>query len=368
MGRLLIGIVPPLPTPNELLDRLRSIPYPGFTRDIVSFGLIRDIEVSSREVTVTLAPSTAQEDVISQIEASVTAALAAAVGGAPVTIVRAQAPRPAGGRRGPEGIPGVRSIVAVASGKGGVGKSTVATNLALALASLGSRVGLMDADVYGPSIPLMLGIGEKASSGEGQRLRPIDRHGLAVISMGMFVGDGTPIIWRGPMLTKLIVEFLRNCDWGELDVLVMDLPPGTGDVQLTLTQQVPITGGLIVTTPQDVALADVRRGLEMFRQMNAPVLGVIENMSYHLCPGCGARAELFGHGGGAAMAQQLGVPFLGEVPLARQICEAGDSGLPIVAAAPSSPHGRAFHEIAERVLVRLREAERRAPAADLSPS
>jgi ATP-binding protein involved in chromosome partitioning len=355
------------PTPNELLDRLKSVPYPGFTRDIVSFGVVRDIEVSSAGVTVRLAPSTAQEDVIRQIEVAVKAALSAVVGDAPVSILREQAPAPPE-RRGPDDIPGVRSIVAVASGKGGVGKSTVATNLALAIAALGSRVGLMDADVYGPSIPLMLGVTEKARSGEGQRLRPVERHGIAVISMGMFVGDGTPIIWRGPMLTKLIVEFLRNCDWGELDVLVMDLPPGTGDVQLTLTQQVPITGGVIVTTPQDVALADVRRGLQMFRQMHAPVLGVIENMSYHLCPGCGARAELFGHGGGAAMARQLGVPFLGEVPLAREVCEAGDRGLPIVAAAPSSPQSRAFHEIAERVLVRLQDAQRRAAPAELSPS
>jgi ATP-binding protein involved in chromosome partitioning len=359
-------VPPPHPTPSDLLERLKSIPYPGFTRDIVSFGLIRDIEVSSDGVTVKLAPSTAKEEVIRQIEASVTSVLAAALAGARVVIVREQPSGPAAGQRGPEGIPGIRSIVAVASGKGGVGKSTVAANLALALASMGLRVGLMDADVYGPSIPLMLGIDEKARGEEGQRLRPVDRHGVAVISMGMFVGDGTPIIWRGPMLTKLIVEFLRNCDWGDLDVLLMDLPPGTGDVQLTLTQQVPITGGVIVTTPQDVALADVRRGLEMFRQMHAPVLGVIENMSYHLCPGCGARADLFGHGGGAAVAQQLDVPFLGEVPLAREICEAGDSGLPIVAAAPSSPHGRAFHEITERLLVRLTDAARRAPAADLS--
>jgi ATP-binding protein involved in chromosome partitioning len=354
-------------TPKEVLERLKTVPYPGFTRDIVSFGVVRDIEVSSGGVTVRLAPSTAQEEVVRQIEVAVEAALSAVVGDAPLSIVREQAPAPPG-RRGPDGIPGVRSIVAVASGKGGVGKSTVATNLALAIAALGSRVGLMDADVYGPSIPLMLGVTEKARSGEGQRLRPVERHGVAVISMGMFVGDGTPIIWRGPMLTKLIVEFLRNCDWGELDVLVMDLPPGTGDVQLTLTQQVPITGGVIVTTPQDVALADVRRGLQMFRQMHAPVLGVIENMSYHLCPGCGARAELFGHGGGAAMARQLGVPFLGEVPLAREVCEAGDRGLPIVAAAPSSPQSRAFHEIAERVLVRLQDAQRRVAPAELSPS
>src|SRR5262245_45384557 len=356
-----------MPTPQELLEHLKTVQYPGFTRDIVSFGLVRDIEVSSAGITVKLAPSTAREEVIREIEAGVRAALSQVPGVGPVTILREEAPA-ATRRRGPEGIPGVRSIVAIASGKGGVGKSTVATNVALALAALGSRVGLMDADVYGPSIPLMLGIDEKARAGEGQRLQPVERHGLAVISMGMFVGEGTPIIWRGPMLTKLIVEFLRNCDWGDLDVLVMDLPPGTGDVQLTLTQQVPITGGVIVTTPQDVALADVRRGIEMFRQMHAPVLGVIENMSYHLCPGCGARADLFGHGGGAALAQQLGVPFLGEVPLARSLREGADWGLPIVAAAPSSPQSRAFHEIAERILVRLREAESRPPLTELTPS
>jgi ATP-binding protein involved in chromosome partitioning len=355
-----------VPTPQELLERLRSVPYPGFTRDIVSFGLVRDIEVSSSGVTVSLAPSTANEEVVRGIEASVREALAGIPGAEHLTIVRQQAPAPApAARRGPQAVTGIGSILAVASGKGGVGKSTVATNLALALAGLGQRTGLMDADVYGPSIPLMLGIADKARSGEGKQLQPIRRHGLSVISMGMFLADETPVIWRGPMLTKLIVEFLHNCDWGELDVLVLDLPPGTGDIQLTLTQQVPLSGGVIVTTPQDVALADVRRGLQMFRQVQVPVLGVIENMSYHVCPGCGARADLFGHGGGAAMARELGVPFLGEIPLARAVREAGDRGLPIVAAEPSSAYGRAFHELAERVLVRLREAERH-PSPPLS--
>jgi ATP-binding protein involved in chromosome partitioning len=362
------GVPGERPTPADLLERLKGVPYPGFTRDIVSFGVVRDIEVSSSGVTVRLAPSTAKEEVIKQIEAAVQAALTPVPAVGTVSIVREKAPVPAAARRGPEPIPGVRLVVAVASGKGGVGKSTVAANLALALSALGLRVGLMDADVYGPSIPLMLGITEKARSGDGQRLQPVQRHGLAVISMGMFVGDATPIIWRGPMITKLITEFIRNCDWGALDVLVMDLPPGTGDVQLTLTQQVAITGGVIVTTPQDVALADVRRGIQMFHQMHAPVLGVIENMSYHLCPGCGARAELFGHGGGAAMARELGVPFLGEVPLDRALREAADQGLPLVAAAPSSPQGRAFHEIAERLLVRIEDAERPGPGTPLSVS
>jgi ATP-binding protein involved in chromosome partitioning len=354
------------PTPTELLEKLKAVSYPGFSRDIVSFGVVRDVEVSSAGVAVTLAPSTAKEDVIQQIEAAVRAALEPLPGVGAVSIIREKSPAPTAARLGPEPIPGVRRVVAVASGKGGVGKSTVATNLALALSALGSRVGLMDADVYGPSVPLMLGITEKARTGEGKRLQPVERHGLAVISMGMFVGEGTPIIWRGPMITKLITEFIRNCDWGDLDILVLDLPPGTGDVQLTLTQQIAITGGVIVTTPQDVALADVRRGIQMFRQMHAPVLGVIENMSYHLCPGCGARAELFGHGGGAAMARELGVPFLGEVPLDRSLREAADRGLPLVAAAPSSPQSRAFHEIAERILIRLEEAERQPPATPLN--
>src|SRR5262249_39123403 len=263
-------------------------------------------------------------------------ALSAVPGTGQLTIVRERAPAPAA-RRGPQAVPGVSSILAIASGKGGVGKSTVATNLALALAALGQRTGLMDADVYGPSIPLMLGITDKARTGEGKRLQPTQRHGLSVISMGMFLADETPVIWRGPMLTKLIVEFLRNRDWGVLDVLVLALPPGTGDGQLTLTQQVPLTGGVIVTTPQEVALADVRRGLQMFRQVDVPVLGVIENMSYHLCPGCGARADLFGHGGGAAMAGQLRGPFLGGLPLAGSVREAGDPRLALLAAEAAGP-------------------------------
>jgi ATP-binding protein involved in chromosome partitioning len=347
-----------VPTPQEILERLKGVAYPGFTRDIVSFGMVKDIEVSSSAVTVHLAPTTAHEDVLKQIEDAVRTTVAAIPGvPAAVAVVR-EGPAPAPRPRGPQPIPGVASVVAVASGKGGVGKSTVATNLALALATLRPAVGLLDADVYGPSVPLMLGIAERARSTEDRRIVPIERHGLRVISMGMFVGEDTPIIWRGPMVTKLVTEFIRNVEWGELDVLVLDLPPGTGDVQLTITQQLPITGGIIVTTPQDVALADVRRGLAMFRQMHAPVLGLVENMSYHLCPGCGARADLFGHGGGAAMAREAGIPFLGEIPLVTAVREAGDRGLPIVAADPAHPQSRAFRELAERVLFRLSEATR----------
>ncbi len=355
-----------VPTPQAVLEALKRVPYPGFTRDIVSFGMVKDIEVSSSAVTVHLAPSTAQQDVLREIEDAVRAAVAAMPDvPARVELVRAAPPAPPR-PRGPRPIPGVANVLAVASGKGGVGKSTVATNLALALVSLGHRTGLMDADVYGPSVPLMLGIEEKARTGEDRRILPVERHGLRVVSMGMFVGETTPVIWRGPMITKLITEFLRNVEWGELDVLVLDLPPGTGDVQLTLTQQVPLAGGVIVTTPQDVALADVRRGIAMFRQVHAPVLGLIENMSFHVCPGCGARADLFGHGGGAEMARQAGIPFLGEVPLVRAIREASDAGLPIVSAQPSHPQSRAFREIAERVLVHLAEARRTAARPESS--
>jgi ATP-binding protein involved in chromosome partitioning len=345
-----------MPTPEQILERLRMVPYPGFTRDVVSFGLVQDIEVSSAAITIRLGPASAQPEVAAQLARDVEAAVGAMPGvDVPVEVVQAPPAKPAA-PRGPQPIPGVRHVLAVASGKGGVGKSTVATNLALALSTLRPRIGLLDADVYGPSVPLMLGIDEKSRAGEGRRLVPAEKHGLRVISMGMFLGEATPVIWRGPMVTKLITEFLRNVEWGELDVLVLDLPPGTGDVQLTLTQQVSITGGVIVTTPQDVALADVRRGIAMFREVHAPVLGLIENMSYHLCPGCGARAEPFGHGGGAEMARQAGIPFLGEVPLVRAVREAGDAGLPIVAAQPSHPTSRAFREIAERVLVRLAES------------
>lgn len=348
-----------MPTPQEILERLKAIPYPGFTRDIVSFGLIQDITVSAEGVTIQLAPTTAQDDVVAAIETSVRAAVEAMPGTGPVRIVRMA--RPAAHPRGRQPIPGVRTVLAVASGKGGVGKSTVATNLALALAALRPRVGLLDADVYGPSVPLMLGIEARPRPGDEKRLVPAEAHGLRVMSMGMFLGTTTPVIWRGPMVSKLVTEFLRNVEWGDLDVLVVDLPPGTGDVQLTLTQQLPITGGVIVTTPQDVALADVRRGIAMFRQVDTPVLGIIENMSFHVCPGCGARADLFAHGGGAAMAREAGVPFLGEVPLVRAIREASDAGTPLVAAEPAHPQSRAFFEIAERVLVRLAESERSRP-------
>jgi len=348
-------------TPQQVLEELKKVKYPGFARDIVSFGMVKDVEVGSTGVNVILAPTTARDEVVQQIREAVTATVSQMPG---VTAVQISVTAPeAPARRvqqGPAGIPGVAHVIAVASGKGGVGKSTVAANLALALGSLGHRVGLMDADVYGPSIPLMLGLHERPQSTEDKRIIPLEKFGLKVISLGLFIDDRTPVIWRGPMINKLLTQFLREVDWGELDYLILDLPPGTGDAQLTITQQVPLTGGVIVTTPQDVALEDVKRGITMFQQVHAPVLGVIENMSYHICTGCGHRADLFGHGGGAVMARQFNIPFLGEIPLVREIREAGDTGVPIVVAQQAHPQSQAFRAIAQQLVAQV--SERPAPA------
>jgi len=344
-------------TPHELLEVLKQVKYPGFSRDIVSFGIVRDIQIGSRGVTVELGAPAADDAVVDQIQRDVRAALSAATE-LPIEIAVERAARPAavGPRPAKTGIPGVRSVVAVASGKGGVGKSTVAVNVACALAAQGLRVGLLDADVYGPSVPIMLGItDDRPEVRQDRRIVPIEKYGLRAISMGMFVGERTPVIWRGPMVTKLITEFFKNVEWGDLDYLILDLPPGTGDAQLTVAQQVPLAGGVIVTTPQDVALLDVKRGITMFNQVQAPILGVVENMSFHVCSGCGRRAEIFGHGGGEAMAREAGVPFLGAIPLVRAIRAGGDAGVPIVVADPQHPQSRALIEIAGAIRVQIDE-------------
>ncbi len=269
----------------------------------------------------------------------------------------AAAPRPAG----PAGIPGVATIIAVASGKGGVGKSTVALNLALGLRDLGLKVGILDADIYGPSMPKLLAIRERPQTVGGTRLKPNVRHGMAVMSIGFLVEEETPMIWRGPMVMSALTQMLREVEWGMLDVMVVDMPPGTGDAQLTMAQQVPLRGAVIVSTPQDLALIDARRGIAMFRRVNVPVLGIVENMSMFICPHCGERSDIFGHGGARAEAERLGVPFLGEVPLAIVIREKSDSGQPVVATAPDSPLAQCYRDIAARVRDGLRGASRAAP-------
>jgi ATP-binding protein involved in chromosome partitioning len=262
---------------------------------------------------------------------------------------------------GPAGIPGVGAIIAVASGKGGVGKSTVAINLALALRDLGLRIGVLDADIYGPSLPKLLAIKERPQSAGGTRLKPIVRHGMPVMSIGFLVEEETPMIWRGPMVMSALTQMLREVDWGSLDVLVVDMPPGTGDAQLTMAQQVPLKGAVIVSTPQDLALIDARRGIAMFRRVNVPVLGIVENMSTFICPHCGTRSDIFGHGGARHEAERLGVPFLGEVPLALTIRETSDAGLPVMASEPDGPHAQAFRAVAARVREGLQVESRPAP-------
>ncbi len=340
-------------TRNEILAALKRVRYPGYTRDIVSFGIVRDVQVTSAAVRVTLNIPTQNPETAAKIRADVERTVRELTG----TEVEIALEGGAGGRpwgvSGPQPLPGVQHVLAVASGKGGVGKSTVATNLALALRAQGARVGLLDADVYGPSIPLLLGLHERPRTAEDRRILPLERYGIRAISLGSFLERGTPVIWRGPMVNKLLTQFFRDVDWGELDYLVLDLPPGTGDAQLTLAQQLRLAGGIIVTTPQRVALLDVERGVAMFRQLRAPVLGVIENMSSHICPGCGRRAALFGTGGGQRIAAEFGIPFLGEIPLVRELREACDRGTPLVAVRPEHPQSQAFLAIARQVVAEL---------------
>lgn len=259
------------------------------------------------------------------------------------------------------GVPGVGAIVAVASGKGGVGKSTTAVNLALAMTVNGLRVGLLDADIYGPSMPRMLGISGRPVSTDGHTLQPLENYGVKVMSMGFMVPDDTPMIWRGPMVQGALQQMLHEVDWGELDVLVVDMPPGTGDAQLTMAQQVPLAGAVIVSTPQDIALLDARKGLNMFRRVDVPVLGVIENMSYFCCPNCGHRSEIFSHGGARHEARMLGTEFLGEIPLHIDIRETSDQGHPIVIAQPDSEHARVYRDIASKVWAKIASPKRASP-------
>jgi len=269
--------------------------------------------------------------------------------GAPAAVGRAGHTHGHGQQQGPSGVPDVTSIIAVASGKGGVGKSTTAVNLALGLRDLGMKVGILDADIYGPSLPKLLAIREKPQTIGGTRLKPIERYGLTVMSIGFLIEEETPMIWRGPMVMSALTQMLREVEWGTLDIMVVDMPPGTGDAQLTMAQQVPLKGAVIVSTPQDLALIDARRGIAMFKRVNVPVLGIVENMSTFICPNCGTRHDIFGHGGARREAERLGVPFLGEVPLEMSIRETSDLGLPIVATQPDSPHAAAYRVIAANV-------------------
>ena len=334
------------------MDVLKQVKYPGFDRDIVSFGLVKNVQVENGEVSFALGFSTQDE----QMREAITVAAREAVQRLPdISDIRIMGPppsgvsgaqQPTGGGEGKITLPGVKSIVAVASGKGGVGKSTTAVNLAVALAERGDSVGLLDADIYGPSIPTMMG--SKDQPGViGQQLVPLISHGIKMMSFGFLIPEDQSVTWRGPMVHQAVQQLLRDVMWGELDCLVIDMPPGTGDAHLTLTQSVPLTGGVVVTTPQDVALIDARRGVAMFQQVNVPILGIVENMSHFICPHCHERTDIFTTGGGKRAAEALGVPFLGEIPIDASICLAGDQGIPIVKQSPESLQTQAFKSLAE---------------------
>lgn len=376
-------------TSDQVLDALRKVKGPDLEDDIVSLGLVSEVLVDGEKVyfSLTVDPARAEEleplrqaaekivlklPGVKLAAVTLTAERAAgapaqpgnsAPGGRPALTPSgppsggppAGGPGPAPGMPAAQpqpqsaGVPGIKSIIAVASGKGGVGKSTTAVNLALALQANGQTVGVLDADIYGPSMPRLLGITGRPTAVQGRVLNPMQGFGLKAMSMGFLVEEDTPMIWRGPMVISAITQMLREVEWGELDILVVDMPPGTGDAQLTLAQQVPLAGAVIVSTPQDLALIDARKGLNMFRRVDVPVLGIIENMSYFACPKCGERSEIFGHGGAKSEAEKLGVAFLGEVPLDIELRKRSDEGQPIVVSQPNSEHAGIYRDIAAKV-------------------
>jgi ATP-binding protein involved in chromosome partitioning len=375
-------------TKERVLEALKRVKGPDLKADIVSEGLVSEIVIHKSKVyfAIQVDPARAGELEALRQAAEKAVSLVPGVDAVAVTLTADRAPgAPRGGngrgteppqgspftrpgaardaRHRPGGVPGVANIIAVASGKGGVGKSTVAVNLALALKEKGLRVGVLDADIYGPSMPRLLGLKGQPQQIAGNKLEPMQAYGLKVMSMGFLVDEETPMIWRGPMVMSALSQMLKDVAWGELDVLVVDMPPGTGDAQLTMAQQVPLAGSVIVSTPQDLALIDARKGLNMFRKVNVPVLGIVENMSTFVCPHCGERSDIFGHGGAKAEATRLGIPFLGEVPLTIAIRETSDEGRPVVATEPASPAAQAFREIAARAWAELERDKGGARAA-----
>jgi len=341
---------------EKALELFRTIKYPGFSRDIVSFGIIKDFEIENKNAVVSLNITSNDEKKKKEIVDAIISVLKESGEVDEVEIkeaeqIKSQAtPQPQNQWAGQSLIKGVKHTIAVASGKGGVGKSTVASNLAICLSKLGHKVGLLDCDIYGPSVPTIMGTSEKPGIGEGRKIIPLEKHGIKLMSLGLLLDDEAPVIWRGPIVAKLITQFIDDITWGEIDYLVMDLPPGTGDVQLTLAQKVKLTGAIIVTTPQNLALLDADKGAAMFRQVNAPVLGIVENMSTFYCPHCKEETDIFGSGGGEREALKLRVPFLGKVPIEPIVRKSGDDGIPVVISAPESSSAKAFMVIAERVL------------------
>ena len=349
-------------TEDDVRNALKAVKYPGFSRDIISFGLVKQVAVGAGSVNVVIALTGGNAEAARQLKSEVEQVLKALPGvkSAGVEVNQPQSAAAAAPGANPWSqqakVPGLNRIVAIASGKGGVGKSTVSANLACALQQLGQRVGLLDCDIYGPSIPLMMGVHDKPTISADEKMVPPTNHGIKVMSMGLLVESDQPVIWRGPMIVKTIQQFFSAVEWGSLDYLLVDLPPGTGDAQLTLCQTVPLDGGVIVTTPQEASLGVVRKGIAMFQKVNVPILGIVENMSFFTTP-TGERVEIFGHGGGQVEANRQKVAFLGEVPLFTEIREAGDRGVPVVVSAPKSAPADAFIRIAKGLSEKLEKTK-----------
>lgn len=343
-------------TQESIKEALTSVKYPGYSRDIVAFGLVKEIACGDGAASVVIEMTSHDPEKAAQIKQESEAAIRSLPD---VRMAYVEVKQPPAGQAGAQAgggaqwggkkkIPGIQRVVAVASGKGGVGKSTLSVNLACALQKLGHRVGLLDCDIYGPSVPLMMGISERPQVSAEEKLIPLEKHGVKLMSMGFLVDDDQPVIWRGPMIQKTIQQFVYQVQWGDLDYLLVDLPPGTGDAQLSLCQTAPIDGGVIVTTPQEASLGVVRKGVAMFEKVNVPILGIVENMSYFTTPN-GDRVEIFGNGGGRREAERKEVRFLGEVPIFTEIREGGDLGVPVVAGAPDSPAGEALMAVGRSV-------------------
>ena len=349
-----------------MLEALKIVRDPDLNRDIVSLGFIKDLKIDGGRVAFTIELTTPACPVKDQMRDQSRAAVMQLPGVSSVDVQMSAKVREAvGGEGGRQPLAGVKNVIAVGAGKGGVGKTTVAVNLAIALAKCGGKVGIIDGDIYGPNVPIMLGMKTQLAT-DGQKIIPAEKYGLKVISMGFLTADDAPIIWRGPMLHGALQQFFREVRWADLDYLVVDLPPGTGDVSLSLSQTVPVAGAIVVTTPQQVSLADSRRAVAMFKKLNIPPLGIIENMSHFVCPSCQHEADIFGRGGGEAMAAELGVPFVGRIPIYQPIREGSDIGVPLMISEPDSPVARAFMSAAERTAAQVSIASYNRPTIPLT--
>ena len=349
---------------EAVLTALRVVMDPDLHKDIVSLGFIKDLQIDGGGVAFAIELTTPACPVKEQMREQATAAVKALAGVTSVNVrMTANVQSASMPETGRQPLPGVKNVIAVGAGKGGVGKTTVSVNLALALAKFGSRVGILDGDIYGPNVPIMMGLHTQLAT-DGKQIVPAEAYGVQVVSIGFLTSDDAPIIWRGPMLHGAIQQFFKEVAWKDLDYLIVDMPPGTGDVALSLSQTVPVVGAVVVTTPQQVSLADSRRAVRMYQKLNIPTLGMVENMSYYACPNCHHEADIFGHGGGEQLAQTMEVPFLGRLPIYQPIREGGDTGVPIVFAEPESVAGRAFMSLAERVAAQVSIAAHKAAVAN----